>query len=183
MTTMRNKFQRAVLLGSALAAGFLIYAATRHAGAQNPAEAMTIAAAGPVALGNGPTEVVLETKDLASRVAALAANRRFYLLLRDPHAEAQPDTLYHVYLGLAQGATPEKGSASDVGALNFYNAVPLEAGSKNKTTFRSFDVTALLKSLQQRNEIGDRITVTIVPSGVPAAGAKASIARIELVEQ
>jgi tyrosinase len=144
---------------------------------------MTIAAAGPVALGNGPTEVVLETKDLASRVAALAANRHLYLLLRDPQAQAQPDTLYHVYVGLAPGSAPEKGSASDVGTLNFYNAVALEAGSKNKTTFRSFDVTGLLKNLQQRNALGDRTMVTIVPSGVPAEGAKPSIGRIELVEQ
>jgi tyrosinase len=187
MTSVRGKLQMTGLVGAALAAGLLVYAAT-GGGSQNPAsgyvDAMTIATAGPVALGNDATQIVLEAKNLASRMETLAPNRHIYLVLKDPHAEAQPDTLYHVYLDLPQGLKPEKGGAHDLGTLNFFNAVPLEGGPKNiRTMIRSFDVTALLKNLRQSNALGDTITVTIVPSGVPAPGAKPSIARVEIVEQ
>jgi tyrosinase len=144
---------------------------------------MTIAGAGPVALGSEATEVVLDTKNLASRVQALASNRHIYLVLREPRAEVQPDTLYHIYLALPHGTKPEKGGPYDVGTLNFYNAVPLEGGATASGQFRSFDVTGLLKNLQQRNALSDQTTVTIVPSGFPAAGAKPSIGRVEIVEQ
>jgi tyrosinase len=144
---------------------------------------MTIAAAGPVVLSNAPTEVVLETRNLATRLESLAPNRHIYVVLRELHADVQPDTLYHVYLGLTQGAKPEKGDPHEIGILNFYNAVPLEGGAAASGQFRSFDVTALLKNLQQRNALTDRTTVTIVPSGVPAPAAKASIGRVEMVEQ
>jgi hypothetical protein len=187
MATMRSKLQRAVLLGVALVAGLLVYSATKLAGRQDPAkgsgDTVTIASAGPVALGADPTEVVLETKDLASRITALSSNRRVYLVLRELRAEAQPDALYHIYLNSPAGSKPEKGSPYDVGAVNFYNAVPLGGGAPAGGQFRSFDVTGLLKNLQQRNAVTDRTTVTIVPSGVPAAAAKASIGRVELVEQ
>lgn len=180
---------RVILLSAGLAAAPPVHAATQSSGSQ-PVEgnghSMTIAtASGPVVLGNGPTQVVCEARNLAARVETLTQNQRIYLVLRELHAAEQPGVLYHLYLDLPQGSKPEKDDPHYVGSVNFYNAVPLEGGraGSNAKLFRSYDLTALLKNLQQRNPLSDRTTITIIPSGVPAISAKASIGRIEIMEQ
>lgn len=145
---------------------------------------MTLAAGGPVTLENEPARVLLEGSNIVSRVEALPQNQHIFLVLRELHAAEQPGILYHVYLNLPQDAKPARGDIHSVGTLNFYNAVPLESGGgSNPGIFRSFDVTALLRNLAQQKALGDQITVTIAPSGTAAANAKASIGRIEIVEQ
>ena len=145
---------------------------------------MTFATGGPVTLGSEPTRAVLQANQLTSKLEALRPNQRIYLVLRDMHAAEQPGILYHVYIGLPEAATPEKNDFRYLGMLNFFNAVPLESGaSSSRSIFRSYDATPVFKALQQRNELSDRITVTFVPSGTPAANAKASIGQLEIVEQ
>ena len=174
----------------ALAAGLLIiyYAVAQNSGPPDSGKGsnqpMTLAAGGPVTLDNEPARVLLEGSNIVSRVQALPHSHHIYLVLREQHAAEQPGILYHVYLNLPQDAKPAKGDVHYVGTLNFYNAVPLEGGGgSNSGIFRSYDVTALVKNLLQQKALGDQITVTIAPSGTATANAKASIGRIELVEQ
>ena len=81
---------------------------------------------------------------------------------------------------MAAGRQAREGRRSLCGTLNFYNAVPLEGGGgSNPGIFPSYDVTALLKNLAEQKAMGDQVSVTIIPSGNPAANAKASIGRID----
>ena len=189
MKTARSRWFGLASL-AALAAGLLIiyYAVAQNSGAPDSGkgnnQAMTLAAGGPVTLNNEPARVLLEGSNIVSRVQALLPNQHVYLVLREQHAAEQPGILYHVYLNLPQDAKPAKGDVHYVGTLNFYNAVPLESGGgSNPGIFRSYDVTAVLKNLVQQKAVADQVTVTIAPSGAAAANAKASIGRIELVEQ
>ena len=146
-------------------------------------EVMTIASSGPIVLGKGPAQVVLTGKSLAARAEALAPGRRIYLVLRQLRASEPPGVLYHVYLDLPAGATPAKGDIHFAGTLNFYDAVPLQGEAGASSKFRSFDVTDLVQTLQRRKALSDPTTVTIIPSGIPASGAQASVGKAEIVEQ
>ncbi len=115
----------------------------------------------------------------------MTRKQRIYLVLRDLRAAEQPGVLYRLYLNLPPDSQPEKDDPHYVGSLNFYSAVPPESNSSGPEggLFRSYDLTTLLRNLQQREPLGDRTTITIIPSRVPATNAKASIGRIEIVEQ
>jgi hypothetical protein len=183
--SMKTKWTKLILL-TAMAATGLSYAMARTPQAANPGGGGTvIATAGPVVLGSEPTQIPLEGKNLAASLEAITANQRIYLVLRDLNASQQPGVLYHVLLDLPPGAKPEKNDIHFVGTLNFYNAVPLESGpaSGGAKIFFSYDLTALIKNLQQRKALSDQTTITILPSQAPSAGAKVSIGRIELVER
>ena len=73
----------------------------------------------PIALGANPVSVTLEplpdpdgTKpySLTARVKTSVAGRRFYLIVKDLRAEAQPGVLYHLYLELPSGAARDAAS-------------------------------------------------------------------------
>ena len=155
MSVTGSELLRMVLLSAGLAAALPVRAATQNPGSAAPegnGKSMTIAVAGgPVVLGNGPTQVVCEAKNLGFRVQTLTPNQRIYLVLRELHAAEQPGVLYHLYLDLPQGSQPEKNDPHYVGSLNFFNAVPLEGASAGPDAglFRSYDLTTLLKNLQQ----------------------------------
>jgi len=147
-------------------------------------ETLATSAGAPVALGAGPMTVTLAPpsgKALSARVATVAPDRKVYLVAKGLGTDAPPETIYQLYLGLPPGTVPSPDSPYYVGALNFFNAVGQGAGSDPR--FLSFDVTALLKSLQSRNVLGGDATVTIVPAGKPRAGAKPVVNAISLVAQ
>lgn len=147
-------------------------------------ETLAISAGAPVALGAAPVTVTLAPpagKALSARVANIAPDRKVYLVAKGLGTDAPPETIYQLYLGLPQGTAPSPDSPHYVGALNFFNAVGRGAGSDPR--FLSFDVTALLKSLQSQSALADSATVTIVPAGKPRAGAKPVVDAISLVAQ
>jgi hypothetical protein len=148
---------------------------------------LVIATAGPVSLGNDPVQFSLEGKrrNLAARLGALAPNQRVYLVLHDLYASQPPGVLYDVLLDLPPGARPQKSDIHLVGTINFDSAVSPESGaaSANPNSLRSYDVTAVATKLLERKVLRDQTTITIVPSGTPAARARVSIGRIELVER
>jgi len=90
--------------------------------------------------------------------AKARAGRRLYLVVRGLRVDQDPGVLYHVYFGRKL-----------VGSINFYG-VPPAAGPDR--VYYSFDVPKDAGSV-----------VTIVPEAPVAAGAKASIAHLELVEE
>jgi hypothetical protein len=157
---------------------------------------LATAKATPIALGAGPVSVSLEplpdpdgTKpfSLTARVKTFAAGRRFYLIVKDLRAAAQPGVLYHLYLELPSGATRAKKDAHHVGVVNFFNAVRhgghgAEPG-KGSQRFLRFDITDLVKTLQTGGVLRDQPIVTIAPAGQPAAAAKPVIGEVTIVEQ
>jgi len=128
---------------------------------------------GPIALGDGPVEVALASAESDTRLpAALESGRRLHLVLHDLAAAEPPGVLYHLYLGPRTASTEER---RHLGSINFFDAVPEKAG------FRSFDASAIARELLDRGLAEELTTLTIVPAGAPAPGAKAAIARAELV--
>ena len=142
---------------------------------------------GPTALAGGPVSVTLspgsalQGTTLASRLGALAPGDRIYLVLGDLAAQRQPGVLYHVFVDLPADSAAEEGDPRYVGAVNFYSARP--GGSAS--VFRSFDVTNLLRGLQERGLLSEQTKVTIIPSrgGTVNTDARPVIGRIELVVQ
>jgi hypothetical protein len=145
------------------------------------------AASLPVKLGPAPIRLTLappsaaEEPTLSLALKALKPDEHLYLVIRDLRASGPPGVPYDVYLDLPPGAQPKPEDAHIVGTLNFYNSVG--ALASNPGFFYSFDVTEIARSLQARNLLGSRTTVTIAPSGVPEANAEAVLGRIELVKK
>ena len=147
------------------------------------AEPETLATSAGVALGAGPVTVTLAPatgKALSARVASAGEGRKVYLVAKGLGADEPPETIYQIYLGLPQGVAPDPAAIYYVGSLNFFNAVGV---GRSDPRFLSFDVTALLKTLQSRNSLGDNTTVTIVPANTPRVSAKPVIGEVALVEQ
>ena len=177
-------------------------AAPGLAAAAPPAPAATLAKsqAGPIALGAAPVRVPVQATasptaaapsaapgaaPLAARLSALPENRRLYLVINNIKAEAQPETLYRVYLDLPEGTSPSDPINSNyVGSFNFFDAVPHgddHSGHASKPV--SFDITNVASNLDARGLLKADHTVTIVPSDEPAADAKPVVGDISFVEQ
>jgi hypothetical protein len=147
-------------------------------------ETLATSAGTPVKLGTDPVAVTLAPpaagKGLSARVASVAESRKVYLVARGLGTDLPPETIYQIYLGLPPGVAPSTDGIYYVGSLNFFNSV---GAARSDPRFLSFDVTALLQTLQSRHSLGDNATVTIVPAGKPRADAKPVIAEVALVEQ
>ena len=150
-------------------------------------ETLATSASAPVKLGAGPVAVTLVPpaagKALSARVATVGESRKVYLVARGLGTDEPPETIYQIYLGLPPGVAPDPNGIYYVGSLNFFSAVGRSAEGQADPRFLSFDVTALLRTLQSRNSLGDNTTVTIVPAGTPRVSAKPVIGEVALVEQ
>ena len=117
-------------------------------------------------------------QSLSARIAKLAPGKSLYLVFRNLQTEKQPGELYHVYLNIEPGKTPNKGE-QPAGVLNFYNA----RKESRADFFFSFDVTDALRKLSADKQLAEPLTLTIIPAEPPAAGVLPTIGQIELVEQ
>jgi tyrosinase len=145
----------------------------RLALADRPVTIRLAAPAGPRALSVG--------------LRALPSARNIRLTVRDLQATAAPGILYHLYLNLPAGASRAVAEAHYIGPITFFDAVTADraqmagmdhgpaAAAASGPSF-SFDVTALVRRLGRP----DRLEVTLVPQGRPAAGANAVIGNVEL---
>ncbi len=115
---------------------------------------------------------------LLSRIDKAAANNRIYIVLKDLCAAAPPGVLYHVYLDLPDNTRPADHGDNYVGSLNFFDAEVLPNGR-----FFSFDVTDIIRNLRAKKKLSENAAFTILPAGVPEAGAKPVIGVINLIEQ
>ncbi len=144
-----------------------------------------------IALGAGPVEVTLMPPAngagaLASRLAAVKPGRKIHLVVRGLRADAPPEVLYQVYLGLPRGTAAKAEGLHYVGSFNFFNAV--QDGKARSTKgpsprFYSYDVTDLVKILRERKLLDESVTVTIVPAGQPTPTVKPFVGEIALVAQ
>jgi hypothetical protein len=115
-----------------------------------------------------------KNQSLQARIARLAPGKSFYLVFKNLQTDKQPGELYHVYLNVEPGKSPNKAD-QPAGVLNFYNA---RKDPRADEIFFSFDVTEALRKLST-----ETLTLTIIPAEPPEAGAVPSIGQIELVEQ
>jgi hypothetical protein len=119
-----------------------------------------------------------KNQSLSARIAKLGPVKSFYLVFKNLQTDKQPGELYHVYLNVEPGKTPNTSDQPD-GVLNFYNA----RKEPRPTLFFSFDVTEVLQKLSAQRQLTESLTLTIIPAEPPAAGAVPTIGQIELVEQ
>ncbi|HEU4389893.1 MAG TPA: hypothetical protein VFV34_18975 [Blastocatellia bacterium] len=139
----------------------------------------------PVELGAQPARVTLvpaASQTLAARIAALQPDRELILILKGIHASQPPGVLFRLYLDAPDIARLNKTGPHHIGILNFYNFVRADNSSSSDGTF-SYDVTTLARNLMSQKLLSDQTTVTIVPTVAPAPEARATIDRIELIEQ
>lgn len=144
----------------------------------------------PIELGAEPVRVALApaadepaaAPSLAEGMRALARSGRVYLVLEDVHAAEQPGIIYSVHLNLPPDAEPMPEDETFVGALNFFNAVPHEDHGRPSIDV-SFDVTALVRDLQERGRLGEQPEVTLAPLGAPAEGSQPVVGSVRLVLQ
>jgi tyrosinase len=145
-------------------------------------------AGGPIALGSGPTRVTLRMSDpsasiqtFGARMAALPAEAKVYLVLRDLTAAVQPGVLYNLYLDAPVGAhiTPE--DPHFLGTISFFAAAGMPAMPGGVPRTVSLNVTQRMRALA--GQFSGSPTVTIAPAGQPHLAAKPVIGQIQFVEQ
>jgi hypothetical protein len=134
--------------------------------------AAILSSSGPVSLAAGPVVLSLNTGEALDTQA-----KRFSLVVRGLTAAASPGVVYNIYLNLPPGAVPAKIDPRFIGQINFFGANEEPVGSR----FNSFDVTGQIRRLLSENPRERRFTITIHPVGVPEAGSKPAIERVELV--
>jgi len=137
-----------------------------------------------LALTGSPAHVQLrlsnepEAKSNLLSAMNAAPARRHHLVLKGLEANVQPGVLYHVYLGLPEGAVPKPNDPHKVGIINFFDAVPVEGGHTHDVSF-TFDITESIPRLKLANEP----LVTIAPVNQPDAEAKPLVGSIALVSE
>jgi hypothetical protein len=123
----------------------------------------------PVVLGAAPARVAVSLPKARSA-------RRLYVVVRGLRVDADPGVLYHLYLDLPAGAKPAANDPRFIGTINFYGVPPNASPDR---AFFSFDITDAARKLRSRKDT----TVTFVPGGPAAPGAKVTIARVEITEE
>ena len=120
---------------------------------------------------------------LEKMIESLPASKAIYLVLTGLHAEKQPGTLFHLYLDLPEGTTPEPNNAWHVGSINFYGAVPVPDAPKDRPRSPSFsiDITEFLHTLRSSQKLTPATTLTITPTHPPEAGSKPMIGQISMI--
>jgi hypothetical protein len=132
-----------------------------------------------------PTEKGIQSRPVSDLVKNLALDRKLYLVVRDFQTKTQPGVTYSIYVDLPSDASPEVAAKHLAGTVNFFNAnVAQDSGRSVKSDrSRRFDITSILKSLSSAGTLGNDLTVTAVPNGIPDQGAKPRIGELMLIEQ
>jgi tyrosinase len=158
----------------------------RNLAAGVPVSTTIMASATAVSLDSRATTVQIKsTPEAQNRVfdLSLAASATpdlgvYYLVIRDLQIDAQPGVIYSLYFDISGNPSDETLAAHKAGDLNFFNAMPgMEMNEPNR--FVSYDITELAKRLGT-SASGGGISLTIIPSGEPAAGSKPVIGSIAI---
>lgn len=114
-----------------------------------------------------------------SRAVPLAPDLgAYYLVIRDLQINAQPGIVYGLYLDVSESASDETLEAHKVGDLNFFQAMP-GMEMNEPTRFVSYDITELVKKLGTPKP-GGGVSLTIIPSGEPAAGSEPVVGSVTI---
>jgi hypothetical protein len=134
----------------------------------------------PLSLGADTTRVTLAPPEVAlqaglrERLRALAPADQIYLILQKLSITGATAIGYDVFFDLPAGIKPDTQSPYYVGNFNFFDA---ESGRRSA----AFNITDLVHSLTSKGTLGERPTVTIVPTGQLEADAKPTIDKAVVV--
>ncbi|MGJ0532452.1 hypothetical protein [Methylocystis sp.] len=142
---------------------------------------------GGITLGEQPQRIILTPAtsllasprtSLASRLRSLASDHAIYIVFEGLSAQTPPGNVYNAFFDLEEAVAPP--DASDpryMGTLQFYDAP--DAAERKSAKSVAFNVTNLLRKLHELNKA--QMSVTLVPVGSLAEGARPRIAEIKLV--
>ena len=158
----------------------------RNLAAGAPVSTTIMASATAVSLDSGATTVQIKSTpeardrvfDLSLGVPTAPDLGAYYLVIRDLQINAQPGVIYSLYLNVSEGASDEELLAHKVGDLTFFQAMPGMVMNE-PTRFVSYDITELAKRLGT-SASGGGVSLTIIPSGEPAAGSGPVIGSIAI---
>ncbi|MGH6826785.1 hypothetical protein [Methyloceanibacter sp.] len=128
-----------------------------------------------------PTRVFLQLDERTSPagLANRAKTHRFTLVLGGLAADPDPETGYLVFLNLDEKAKSSTDDEGYVGAINFFGMPPTAA---EPSRLVSFEISPTLVRLEEIGRLSGPISVTFVPTGRPAEGSRASVAKIDIYE-
>jgi hypothetical protein len=146
---------------------------------------------GPYSLSNPSLRITLSPKrephrQLSAELEEISADQRMYLVIKGVHANAEPGTLYHLYLDMPEHAPLKHRDVWHVGVLNFFGSVPRSRAGDTATedsAWRSYDITAMLRNLNLRNLLTDPTTLTVVRSREVEAQSDPTVNSAEIVIQ
>ncbi|HEX5234719.1 MAG TPA: tyrosinase family protein [Silvibacterium sp.] len=150
-----------------------------------PLSTTLVASATAVSLDSKVTTVQIKSTHDARSVFDLSLTMppapdlgAYYLVIRDLQVNVQPGIVYSLYLDISGSASDETLQAHKVGDLNFFQAMPgMEMNEPNR--FVSYDITELANRLGT-SAFGNGVSLTIIPSGEPAAGSEPVIGSITI---
>ena len=118
------------------------------------------------------------------RFAAPRGARNLYLVLGDITLGARPKQLvYDVYLDLPAGATASPADPHYVGTMDFFHiATGHSHGSSSHHSSVVFNITDVVKKLQQAGGLAAEASVTLIPNGQTQASTDATVGSIQLIE-
>jgi tyrosinase len=151
-----------------------------------PVSTTIVGSANAVSLDARATKVQIESTpeaksqvfDLTLAGAPAPDLGAYYLVIRDLRIEAQPGVIYSLYLDVSESASDETLQAHKVGDLTFFQAMP-GMEMNEPTRFVSYDITELAKRLGI-SALGTGVSLTVIPSGEPAAGSEPVIGSIAI---
>ena len=144
----------------------------------------------PLMLGAAPVRAMMALPAPAlngalttMRLTAPAGRRNLYLVLTGIMMPEDPgDIVYHVYLDLPEGAKATPEDPHYIGTLSFFH---ITVGNEHGGTHHSsaaFNVTNVVRKLQQQKGLSSQASVTLIPSGESKAKEQPMVSAIELVE-
>lgn len=151
-----------------------------------PVSTAIVASASTVSLGEANRTIQIRaTSESKNRIFNLSLATppapdlgAYYLVVRDLQINAQPGVIYSLYLDVSASASDETLLAHKVGDLSFFHAMPgMEMNEPNR--FVSYDITELVQRLGISGSSGS-VSLTIIPSGEPAAGSDPVIGSITI---
>jgi hypothetical protein len=151
--------------------------------------------AGPVGLAAGRSTIVLrrapgtnEKVGLRAVLDHLKAGEHMVLIVSDFQTDQPPGTIYDLFLNMPRDPPSNETDGYFVGSINFFGASPRRRKSApnpvkrdRRGRFTSFDVTEAMRRMAKQGDLPETPSITIIPSGPPAAGAHPVIGHIELV--
>jgi plastocyanin len=133
----------------------------------------------PVDLDSPAAEALRRIATIEATPVADAVSPRIALILEGIQDTGSPGVTYEVYVNLPPDAEPDFRDDSFVGLINLFGLT--EHGDHQGTDRQSFDITLVIRSKQERGELGDEITVTFVARGLVPPEALTDVAAADIV--
>ena len=138
---------------------------------------------GPIALTTAPVRVPLRPPQGQPGIAGAAESLtggRVSLLIKGIRSAAPVGTVFGVYLNLPQNAKPEESLPYRVAQIHFF-----ETGHEGHDTespkFYRFDITDAVRALAAKKQLGNDLSVTLIPRGEVPADARPVVGEIIVV--